>query len=274
MLNIREKHCLSVLSESALADYALNPYTGCLHGCAYCYARFMRRFSGHREPWGEFLDVKVNAPLVLAREAKKNPKGEVFISSVCDAWQPAEVRYRLTRQCLKILVEEGFTLRILTKSSLILRDLDLLRGYPDVLVGFTLTTTNEELRKRMEPGASGFDDRIMALEKLRDNGIKAWAFMGPLLPFLSDSEESINALFKAISPMGLELIYIDKLNNRPGVWPSLRPLLKRYYPWLMEPYIRLLFHPGECKRYSHALKARVTEVARGHGVEGKLSFCF
>ncbi|MBI5166665.1 MAG: hypothetical protein HY998_02825 [candidate division NC10 bacterium] len=86
MANIREKPCLSVLSASALADYTLNPYTGCLHGCVYCYARFMRRFSGHQEPWGQFLDV----------------------------------------------------MNILTKSALILRDLDLLRGYPHALVGFTI----------------------------------------------------------------------------------------------------------------------------------------
>lgn len=129
MAVVREVYAKSVLCKSGISDYCVNCYTGCLHSCVYCYARFMKRFSGHAEPWGQFLDVKVNAPDVLAREVRRNPPGRVVVSSVCDGWQPAEQKYELTRRCLHILLEAGYQVSILTKSSLVTRDLDIMRGF-------------------------------------------------------------------------------------------------------------------------------------------------
>ena len=110
---IAEVECKSLLNKSGLADYAVNCYSGCEHGCRYCYARFVTRFSHPGEQWGSFVDIKVNAPAVLAREVKRKRVGKVFVSSVCDGWQPNEANYGLTRQCLEILLSYGYPVTIL-----------------------------------------------------------------------------------------------------------------------------------------------------------------
>ncbi|MGA7469213.1 MAG: hypothetical protein WBW25_00065 [Halobacteriota archaeon] len=92
-MKIQEITAKSVLSKSQVYDYAVNPYRGCSHACSYCYAAFMKRFTGHREPWGEFVDVKINAPEVLAKEITRKPMGRVWVSGVCDPYQPAEKKY-------------------------------------------------------------------------------------------------------------------------------------------------------------------------------------
>jgi len=101
---VREIYARSILSKSKVFDYVVNPYIGCQHGCAYCYARFMKRFTGHKEPWGEFVDVKINAAHLLQREIEKMPPGRVWVSGVCDPYQPLERAYELTKKCLEILV--------------------------------------------------------------------------------------------------------------------------------------------------------------------------
>ena len=89
-MKIKEITAKSILSKSQVSDYAVNPYVGCQHACVYCYAKFMKRFTGHREAWGEFVDVKINAPELLAREVAKKKVGRVWISGVCDPYQPLE----------------------------------------------------------------------------------------------------------------------------------------------------------------------------------------
>ncbi|MGZ6291172.1 MAG: radical SAM protein, partial [Syntrophales bacterium] len=144
----------NILSRSKVYDYALNPYVGCQHECLYCYAKFMKRFTGHKEKWGEFVDVKINAPELLASEVKKKKVGRVWVSGVCDPYQPLEKKYMLTKQCLEILVESGWPFTVQTKSALVLRDIEILKRADDVEVGFTITTADEKIRKIFEPGAS------------------------------------------------------------------------------------------------------------------------
>ena len=172
----------SILSKSQVYDYALNPYRGCSHACRYCYASFMRRFTGHREPWGEFVDIKINAPELLAKEIKRKPVGRVWVSSVCDPYQPAEQEYRLTKKCLEVLLGAGWPVTVQTKSSLVLRDSDLLRTAADVEVGFSITTADEKIRQIFEPGASPIRERIDALNTLHSRGIKTFAMIAPVLP--------------------------------------------------------------------------------------------
>ena len=141
MLKVTEIKAKGVLNKSRIFDYCINPYTGCQINCRYCYARlFMGRYSGHSEQWGEFVDVKVNAPEVLRRQLDKAKKGTVWISSVCDPYQPLEAKYELTRGCLKELARKQFPVNIQTKSKLVLRDLDLLQEFEEIEVGFTITT--------------------------------------------------------------------------------------------------------------------------------------
>lgn len=179
---IREIKAKSILSKSQIYKYALNAYTGCGHGCLYCYAKFMKRFTGHSEPWGEFADIKINAPELLAQEVKKKKKGRVWISGVCDAYQPLEERYMLTRKCIEILAANQWPLTIQTKSPLVLRDLDLIRKAADCEVGFTITTADERVRAIFEPGAPAIAERINALEVLHAEGIRTFVMVAPMLP--------------------------------------------------------------------------------------------
>lgn len=270
----REIEAKSILTKSGITDYCVNCYTGCTHGCLYCYARFMKRFSGHQEPWGKFLDAKINAPDVLSREVRRKPPGHVFVSSVCDAYQPAEMRYKLTRECLKILIDAGFHPGILTKSKLVTRDFDILKGHPNCDVACTLTTMDEQLRFRIEPGASPTRERIAALEQACDRGISASAFLGPFMPGLSDTDEALEALFAAVAPLPLTHLHADKLNPRPGVWNEIVPFLKRYHPELMDYYHRYFFDQDIYRDYCEDLGHRLRKIAEEHGVGEKLRAVF
>jgi DNA repair photolyase len=180
---IREIQAKSILNASKIHDFCVNPYTGCGVGCLYCYARlFIPRYSGHAEPWGTFVDAKVNAPNVLRRQLKRAKPGNVWVSSVCDPYQPAEERFGLTRRCLEALLEAGRPVLIQTKSARIVRDLDLIRKFSDVRITFSIATEDEAMRLRFEPGASPIAERIAALARFHDAGIKTTAFIGPILP--------------------------------------------------------------------------------------------
>lgn len=271
---IREVQAKTILGKSGISDYCVNCYTGCLHNCVYCYARFMKRFSGHEEPWGQFLDIKINAPDLLAREVKRRPPGTIFFSSVCDAYQPAEMRYKLSRECLRILVDAGFHPSILTKSKLVARDFDILQDHDNCSVGCTLTTMDEQLRFRIEPGASPTRERIAALEEACSRGIKASAFLGPFMPGLSDTDEALDALISAVAPLPLTHFHADKLNPRPGVWNSIVPAIRRWYPELMDYYRRFFFDQDEYAAYCADLGHRLRTIAAAHGVGDKLDPVF
>ena len=197
----------SVLTRSGIpgVDYCINPYVGCFHGCKYCYATFMKRFTGHTEAWGSFVDVKVNSPEVLQKQLQRKARGRVMISSVTDAYQPIEAKYKLTRKCLEVLLQYQFPVDILTKSPLVLRDLDLIKEFKDIEVGVTVTTNDEKIRKVFEPKAPSITARINTLKKLHNNGINTYAFIGPVLPMNPE------ALLENINPH-VDSIIIDRMN--------------------------------------------------------------
>jgi DNA repair photolyase len=183
VLKVAEVQAKSVLNKSKIFDYCVNPFTGCQVGCRYCYARlFIPRYSGHSEPWGEFVDVKVNAPQVLKKQLVRAKRGIVWVASVCDPYQPLEAKYKLTRQCLIELAAAQFPVHIQSKSVLALRDLDVFLQFKEIEFTFTIATENEELARTFEPRASSIKERIEALDKLHSAGIKTQAFIGPLLP--------------------------------------------------------------------------------------------
>ena len=201
---IREVSAKSILSRSRIQDYALNPYVGCSHSCRYCYAAFMRRFTGHREKWGEFVDVKVNAADLLAREIWRKQPGRVWVSGVCDPYQPAEERYRLTAGCLDIFQRHQWPVTIQTKSALVLRDIEVLEKFGDIEVGFSITTADDGIREIFEPGASPIPERIRALDALHSRRIRTFAMIAPILP---GAEGLIELL-----PGKVDHILIDRLN--------------------------------------------------------------
>jgi len=272
---LREVECKSVLNKSGLADYAVNCYAGCEHGCVYCYARFATRFSHPGEPWGDFVDVKVNAPQVLAREVRRKKAGTVFISSVCDGWQPKEASYGLTRQCLESLLRYRFQVSILTKNALAGRDLDLLASSKDLVdFGVTITTLDEGLRRLIEPGSSSSGERLNLLQEARRRGIRTHAFLGPLMPGLSDTGSSLESLLRAVKDTGIDYFYVDRLNPRFGVWPSLRGMLQKHFPDLIEVYRRLLYNENDRSEYSERLASSAVSLAKKHGLDDKMKLCF
>jgi DNA repair photolyase len=182
-LKIAEVQAKSILNKSKIFDYCVNPYTGCQVGCRYCYARlFIPRYSGHSEPWGEFADVKVNAPQILRKQLMRARRGIVWVASVCDPYQPLEAKYKLTRRCLEELAAAQFPVHIQSKSVLALRDLDVFLEFKEIQFTFTIATDDEKIARFFEPYASSVKERIETLGKIHDAGIKTEAFIGPLLP--------------------------------------------------------------------------------------------
>ena len=203
-MRIREITAKSVLSKSQMYDYALNPYVGCTHACVYCYARFMKRFTGHREMWGDFLDVKINAPELLREEVRKKRLGRVWVSGVCDPYQPAEKRYGLTKRCLEILIENGWGVSAQTKSSLVLRDLEIFKRSRESEVCITVTTADEAIRRIFEPGAPPIAERVKALRTIHSEGVTTIAMIAPVLP----GAEGLVDMLKGC----VDHVLVDRLN--------------------------------------------------------------
>jgi DNA repair photolyase len=232
----------------------------------------MMRYTKHREPWGGFVDVKVNAPRVLMKQVKGARVGRVFISSVCDGWQPLEERYGVTRACVEILLANDFPITILTKNALASRDLDLFKGRRELELGATITALDEGLRKIFEPRGSSGEERLSLLKQAKEKGITSYAFLGPIMPYLLDTEENLGGLIAAFRDVGVDWIYVDLLNPRPGVWASLSPLLNEHYPDLAPLYRRVLFNQLERERYGDRLKERIEKLGRLYRMGEKLHF--
>jgi DNA repair photolyase len=201
---MREIQAKSILSASKIYPYVINPYVGCQHACSYCYARYMKKFTGHKEPWGTFVDVKINAAELLRKEICKKRKATVWVSGVCDPYQPLERKYKLTRQCLQILVREEWPVVIQTRSPLVLRDVDIIKEAKNVEVGFSITTADDGIRKLFEPGAPPIPERLNALTELHCLGIRTYAMIAPILP---GSEMLVNLLAEAV-----DYILVDRMN--------------------------------------------------------------
>ncbi|MGB2698680.1 MAG: radical SAM protein [Candidatus Zixiibacteriota bacterium] len=257
-MKVGEIFCKSALVKSNIPsiDYALNPYLGCEHGCVYCYASFMQRYYHQNEVWGEFVDVKVNFAERLRSQIKRTKPGLVYLSSVTDPYQPLEKKYKLTRECLKILVELDFPVSIQTKSDLVLRDLDILKGMSDCEVGFTITTLDEKIRGKFEPRTSTIDQRFKALKILKENEISTFAFFGPILPYFSDNKKTIHSLLKQLSQLGVERVYLDKINYKGRNWSRISKFIMTDFPEIFNYYLWTKNSKG---LYSKKLKNTISE---------------
>ncbi len=269
-VKVGEVKCKSILSRSKIygVDYSVNPYIGCLHGCVYCYSRFMCRRAGY-EPgdWGSFVNVKTNALETLKKNLKGSRRGIVLLSSVTDPYQPVEEKYRLTRQLILELMNWKYPLTILTKSSLLSRDLDIFSGAPDLEIGFTLTVLDGETAKVFEPRASPVEKRIKTLRQASNKGIKTFIFFGPMLPGFS--EHYFDELLDLASDIGVSRVIVDKLNIKSGNWKSIKKALENNYPDKLNLYIDSLFKGN---RYFHSLKRKILILSRQRRVP--VEFCY
>ena len=214
---VNEVQAKSILSKSQVFPYTINAYTGCEHACSYCYARFMRRFSGHKEPWGAFVDVKVNAPQLLAKQIQHNSPARVWISGVCDPYQPLEAKYRLTRQCLEILIANHWPVSVQTKSPLVTRDIDLLRAGEGVEVGLSIATADEHIRQIFEPHAPSIPSRIAALQAMYEAGIQTFVMIAPILPGAEDLPELLAGNADSVLVDRMNYHYADPVYRKYGL---------------------------------------------------------
>ena len=232
-----------------VCDYAANPYVGCTHACRYCYASFMKRFTGHPEPWGTFLDVK-QWPKI--RDPSKYDGKEIFIGSVTDPYLPQEAEHGRTRALLEQLRGSGARISIATKSDLILRDLDLIASFPDARVSWSINTLDETFRGDMDRAVS-VDRRLEAMRRFHKAGVRTTCFISPIFPGITDPKEiilkaksvcnlvwlenlNLRGSFKAdimtyISETRPDLVPLyDRIYNRrdPGYWEDLDAVMKRF----------------------------------------------
>jgi DNA repair photolyase len=230
-MKIAEIKAKSIITKSGLnCDYVINPYVGCMHGCVYCYARFMKRFTGHQEEWGKFVDAKINA-VELVRKSEKYRGKEIFFSSVTDPYQPVESRYKLTRNVLEKLIPIQPTIAIQSKSDLLVRDIDVFKKFKNIDVGISLSTLDESTQKKIEPRASSPQRRIDALMKLKKAGIHTHVFISPILPEITDWK----AIIKATKKYADE-IWFENLNLYPSIKANIDNFLKTVDPNLVYKY--------------------------------------
>ena len=258
-LRIAEKPCATALTRSRIPgmETCINPYTGCEHACVYCYACFMKRFSGISDPWGSFVIAKTNIPDRLAHELRRDCPRRVMISSVTDPYQPAEERYRLTRRCLERLAPTGAEVSILTKSDLVLRDLDILGRMHRVEVGFTVTTADDETSKILEPGAPPSSRRFRASAELSAAGIPTWIFIAPLIPGIADTEKALAAIVSMAASAGARCVAYDPLTCYPTSVANLRGIFARHWPERLPGFEAACRDPDGFSERCRQLAARV-----------------
>lgn len=249
---VREVEVRGILTKSNLpvCEYSVNPYVGCTHGCRYCYASFMKRFSNHPEPWGDFLDVKYWPDI-------KNPSRyrgkELFVGSVTDPYLPQEETFRRTQTLLEQLQGSGAKLSIQTKSDLVLRDLDLIKTFPDARVGFSINTLDESFRADMDRAVS-IERRLAAMERLHDAGVRTTCFISPIFPGITDPIAIIERTRGICN-----LVWLENLNLRGSFKPDIMGYIATSHPELVSLYQDIYTHNS--RDYWEDLDAEVRDYA-------------
>ena len=196
--------------------------------------------------------------------------GVVSFGTVCDAYQPVEERYGITRSCLEAFIDsEGFEVGVLTKSDLVLRDIDVLSKLPGADVGFSITCLDRELAAAFEPRAPSPSRRLAAMRELSREGIPVWGFFGPVLPTFTDSDDEIAEVLTAMVEAGASRVLVDTMNLYPKVRSSVRALIARAFPDRLDAFDTVRRDPAA---YATALSGRVKAAARR--VDLEVDVCF
>ncbi|NOZ81844.1 MAG: radical SAM protein [Candidatus Micrarchaeota archaeon] len=266
MAKIKEIKAKTIIVKSNLpeGEYVINPYVGCQHACIYCYARFMKRFSGHEEPWGKFVDVKINAPDLIPEITNKFKDKWITIGSVCDPYQPIERKYKLTRKILEKLILLQPHLDLMTKSDLVVRDIDLFKQFKDRVVAVSLSILNERLRKQLEPFSSSVKARIGALKKLRNAGIRTTLFISPIFPYITDWKSIIEK-----TKYFVDEFWFENLNLYPSIKENIYGFLKKNKPELVEKYKKIYSTKSD---YWNIEEERIKEFCKQNKINYKIYF--
>lgn len=272
-MKIKEIECKSAIGKCGFpgGGLAINPYIGCGHGCVYCYARFMKRFTGHTtESWGSFVDARVNIADILKKQLKSPKyKGEqIYIGTVTDPYQPAEKKYGLTRSILQVLMNYDNPISILTKSDLVLRDIDLLKKFKDIDINFTVATFDEKWKKFTEPNSSTIKQRLRAAEKLIENGIAIFIMMGPYWPIFTDAE----ALFKEFKRIGISRVFTESFNTIGGNWTGVENILKKHYPKILADMKETLFDKRKFYKFYNEAQIKINQLSKEYKIPVTIYF--
>ena len=256
-LCIKEVTVKNVITKSNLpvCDYSVNPYIGCTHACRYCYASFMKRFTGHAEPWGTFLDVKSWDPI---KHPEKYRGKAFFIGSVTDPYPPQEEKYRRTRDFLEQLRGSGARICIQTKSDLVLRDLEIIKTYPDARVGFSINTLDEGFKNDMDRAVS-IDRRLATMKAFHDAGVRTTCFISLIFLGITDVEAIIERVKGQCN-----LVWLENLNLRGDYKKTILDYICEKYPQLVTLYDEI-YRRGN-RSYWEMLNRRLATFAESQGL--------
>jgi len=261
-VEFREAKNIITKSNIPSIDYVINPYIGCQHGCIYCYAEFMIRFTNHKgDKWGEFLDIKT-FDINKIKPQKYNGK-VILLSSVTDPYLPLEKKYQNTRKILEKLVETEAEISILTKSKLVVRDIDLFKKFKNIRIGISISTLNADFARIVERAASKPLDRLEAIKQISKTGIDTYTFISPFFPEITD--------FKAIIKESKEYtsrFLFENLNFRPHNIPRIMKIIKEYYPELIPKYKAL----QKDRTYWDVLENKIKNYCENRNLQYEIEF--
>ena len=253
---IREIEVQSVMTKSSLpvGGFSVNPYVGCPHACKYCYASFMKRFTGHTEPWGTFLDVKHWKPIT---NPHKYDGQRIVIGSVTDGYNPYEEEFCRTRRLLEELKGTNAEIMIFTKSDLVLRDLDLLKKFPKVTVSWSINTLDEQFRMDMDRAVS-IERRIKAMKKVYEAGIRTVCFVSPIFPGITDVKSIIGRVRDFA-----DLIWLENLNLRGQFKGTIMSYIRENHPDVYALYDEI--YNKKRMDYWESLEKEISMFAKQNG---------
>ncbi|HEY7915297.1 MAG TPA: radical SAM protein [Blastocatellia bacterium] len=275
-LEVRENEAKSILYRLNVPKlpfhWGANPYRGCQHDCWYCYARYTHEYL--QLPLGMFQHVvfaKVNAATVLRKELmRRSWKRElVNLGTVTDPYQPIERRYRITRQMMQVFMECDTPVVLSTKSHLVLDDLDLLTEFSRKLflnIVFSLTSTDEKLKRMLEPSTATVKQRFKAAEQLAKAGITVGVVMSPIFPALTDSRENMEKVVRMAADSGVSYFLADTLTLRSSARQYLLPYLEEHFPEVVPRYKALYRGDYPPREIVKGVKAMQYELAAEYGV--------
>ncbi|MEX0817094.1 MAG: radical SAM protein [Gaiellales bacterium] len=256
--------------------WTINPYRGCTHSCHYCFARAFHAYLdlGVGEDFSSKIVVKTNVVEVLRRElASPKWSGErIAMGTATDPYQHCEGRYKLTRGIVQALTDFANPLSMLTKSTMILRDLDLLRELDEVAgvtVSMSVGTLDEAVRRVVEPGTPPGRRRLEILSRFAEAGIRTGVLVAPILPGLTDDEEHLEEIIGACAEAGVDYATPIVLHVRQGIREHFMPWMQETYPWLYPRYVELYGHRAYApKAYQQAVAERFARVHARHRIGG------
>ena len=253
-------------------SWGANPYRGCEHSCPYCFARYTHEYLGYNSntDFESRIFVKINAARVLEKELS-NPKWKgdsVNLGSVCDPYQPAEKKFEISRQVLEVFAKHKNPLFIGTKSNLILRDLDILsKMAKHVIVNFTITTLNENIRRKIEPRAPSTEKRFDAIKQLSDAGISVGILFMPIFPYLTDDPGDMDGVVKTAIDCGAKEIIPGVLDLRASCRDRILSFIGKEFPDLLPKYLALYKKTRAPEEYTEKVYAAVEAARRRHGLK-------